>query len=485
MRILDVVLSCASLICYRPSPLPNTRYYWDQTGFQTDLIVLPKVNNMSELSMHVEWSCNLNHPTDARYYPLIPTGNGSFRMRTLALGGSFQPEIDYRRELAGWLHYRRRCQICALPFHHSYRPHQIDFGVLLCHGCHDDYTLSTSISSVLEILSNAWLVLILVVANAQVQELPGLDKLIGKSKDPQWSHHRRSAGLGQWRPFVDDILRKKLGIDFEMALAKQKYLTHLGATLTASRRPTETNRTQLRNEIVVIAKRIWDFGTGNAHIDKAISFARSTFAPTEILQCFLFPPRSLDGSLLTIPFDDSERWLDDPTRLLNSRGIFNRTTHWRNHAAMEMVTKLCDWSSGSYYQAGYGGGVTAWITAADSYHMRRMEKTISADFAIQKLKDENVTSYSYPTTFTSHGQTYRKVIHFERLGVILAKLKIPPMSPVRKEVLKVINKDTVKVAEEVLNERELKMAKEVYFKKLLRVSCVGCPHTSLLAFSPG
>lgn len=300
--------------------------------------------------------------------------------------------------------------------------------------------------------------------------------------DSQWSHHRRSAGLAQWRPFVDEVLRKKLGIDFETALAKQKYLTHLRATLAASRRPTETNRTQLRNEIVVIAKRIWDFGTGNPHINKTIGFARSTFAPTDVLQCFLFPPRSLDGNLLTLPFDDSEGWLEDPTRLLSSREIFSRTTAWKNQAAMEMVTKLCNWSSGDYYQAGNGGAVTTWIKAADHYHVQRMEQTISADFAIQRLRDENAASYNYLAMLTNQGQIYRRVIHFERLGVILAKLKIPPMSPVRKEVF---DKKGVIVAQDMPHERKLEIMGEAYFKKLLRVSCVGCPLTGLLAFPPG
>jgi hypothetical protein len=323
--------------------------------------------------------------------------------------------------------------------------------------------------------------LITLIADAQMQALPGLDKLIAKSTDPQWSHHRRLAGLVQWRPFVDDVLRKKLGIDFETALAKQKYLTHLSATLTASRRPTETNRIRLRQEIVLIAKRIWDFGIGNAHINKAISFARSTFAPTEILHRFLFPARSLDANLLTIPFDDTERWLEDPTRLLNSREIFNRTIAWKSQAATDMIIKLCDWSSPHYYQAGYGGAVSTWIKAADEYHIQRMEQTISADFAIQILKDVDAAFYDQSATFTNQGQIGQKLIRFERLGVILAKLKVPPMSLVRKEVFD----EGAKVVGEVLEERGLKMAKEIYFKKLVRASCVGCPHTGLLAFPPG
>jgi hypothetical protein len=110
-----------------------------------------------------------------------------------------------------------------------------------------------------------------------------------------------------------------------------------------------------------------------------------------------------------------------------------------------------------------------------------MEQTISADFAIQILKDVDAAFYDQSATFTNQGQIGQKLIRFERLGVILAKLKVPPMSLVRKEVFD----EGAKVVGEVLEERGLKMAKEIYFKKLVRASCVGCPHTGLLAFPPG
>jgi hypothetical protein len=184
---------------------------------------------------------------------------------------------------------------------------------------------------------------------------------------------------------------------------------------------------------------------------------------------------------LTILFDDTEHWLEDPTRLLNSWEIFNRTVAWKSQAAADMVINLCDWSSANYYQAGHGGAVSTWINAADEYHIQRMEQTISADFAIQKLKVVNAASYNQSTTFTSQGQIYQNLIRFERLGVMLAKLKVPSMSLVRKEVFD----EGVKVVGEVLEERGLKIAKETYFKRLVRASCVGCPQTGLLAFPTG
>jgi len=237
----------------------------------------------------------------------------------------------------------------------------------------------------------------------------------------------------------------------------------------------------------VRAKRIWEFSSGSSRIHRTIRFARSTFAPTDTLQRFLFPPRSLDAGLLHLPFDASERWLEDPTRLLNSREIFTRTDAWKNQVAMEMIIKLCDWSSIHYHQAGYGGTVTTWVAAADHYHIQRMEQTLSADFAIAKLKEISLSPYGHTATLTNQGTLHRQKLGFERLGVILAKLKIPPMSPVRKQVpnKKYHNKEELKAAGQVLNGHELKMAKEVYFKKLLRACCVGCPRTGSLAFPPG
>ncbi len=107
------------------------------------MVQLPVIADMTELAMKVEWSYDLKHPEHTSFYPLIPTGNGSFRIRNLALGGAFQPEIDYRKEIAGSLHYRKRCQICA-SLVGTLRPFRQEFGVIFCVSCHKSYTLSKS-----------------------------------------------------------------------------------------------------------------------------------------------------------------------------------------------------------------------------------------------------------------------------------------------------------------------------------------------------
>lgn len=98
---------------------------------------------MSELSLDVDWSCDLKHPYNKSNLALVATGNDLFRLRNLALGGQFQPEIDYRQEIAGCLHYQKRCQICAETVDSHLRPFTRDFDILFCKSCHDDYTLST------------------------------------------------------------------------------------------------------------------------------------------------------------------------------------------------------------------------------------------------------------------------------------------------------------------------------------------------------
>lgn len=310
------------------------------------------------------------------------------------------------------------------------------------------------------------------VAASQVAEIPGLDKLVACSKDPVWTEHRRSTTANQWRPLVDDVLRKAVGLDFETALAKQKYLEHLLATSKMLKRPTEANRRRLRHNIVTVAKRLWDFGTGEPRIDNAIKQARSTFAPTEIIERFLFPPRSLDAAQLTEPFDASDGWLGDPTmQLKSSREVLNRSPSWKAMVAVQMINKLCGHHDHpTYYLPGYGGAVTTWVNASEHYHIQRMENTIDVNFAIQKLKDDGRVSYfrRTPPNTQSYISSYEGL--YERLGVILTKLHIPPMQPLRAEQL---------------NERDLALAKNVYFKKLLRVSCVGCPKSGKLAFPRG
>ena len=97
---------------------------------------MPGLMNMSELSLNLDASFDIAHPVDRRFYPTTPT-----RIRVMALGGPFQPWLDYRQELAGHLHYGMRCFIC-LELAGKYRQYKQIWDMTWCIDCYDLYMLS-------------------------------------------------------------------------------------------------------------------------------------------------------------------------------------------------------------------------------------------------------------------------------------------------------------------------------------------------------
>lgn len=93
---------------------------------------------LSELSLNLDFLFDIAHPQDRRFYPTTPT-----RMRVMALGGPFQPWLDYKRELAGHLQYAARCFVC-FEVAGKYRRYMQIWGVNWCTKCYDLYMLSMS-----------------------------------------------------------------------------------------------------------------------------------------------------------------------------------------------------------------------------------------------------------------------------------------------------------------------------------------------------
>src|SRR5271156_6319646 len=154
-------------------------------------------------------------------------------------------------------------------------------------------------------------------ANSAIAEIPYLDNLISGSQDALSSKRKLAYPHRHYLPFVNDVLKKHIGIDYETACAKQKYFEQVLETKSMMKKTVETHRRQLRREIVDAAKKIWD---ANDHPTVAypIFIARNTFAPTHVLPKFLFPARDLEESLLCVPYDDSDVWLEDPTLALKN-----------------------------------------------------------------------------------------------------------------------------------------------------------------------
>jgi hypothetical protein len=85
--------------------------------------------------MNLDFMYDIKHPLDRRFYPTTPT-----RVRVMALGGPFQPWLDYQQELAGHLHYGMRCCIC-LEVVGKCRNYKQIWGMNWCTKCYGHYML--------------------------------------------------------------------------------------------------------------------------------------------------------------------------------------------------------------------------------------------------------------------------------------------------------------------------------------------------------
>jgi hypothetical protein len=117
----------------RTNTLSDDKFYYNDR--QSYRFALPAVSGLSELSMNLDFVFDIKHPQDRRFYPTTPA-----RVRVMALGGPFQPWLDYRQELAGHLHYGMRCCIC-LEVVGKCRGYRQIWDMNWCFKCYDHYML--------------------------------------------------------------------------------------------------------------------------------------------------------------------------------------------------------------------------------------------------------------------------------------------------------------------------------------------------------
>ena len=125
-----------------PSMLPRQRYFWAKSTTAKKLLVLPSINNLSPLAAGLDYTCDIDHPSDKTFYPFIRVSKDLCRLRNMAIGGPFLSHFDYRREIAGHLHYSRRCQICLELLLMDLGEFKVEWDVLFCCRCYRKYTLS-------------------------------------------------------------------------------------------------------------------------------------------------------------------------------------------------------------------------------------------------------------------------------------------------------------------------------------------------------
>jgi hypothetical protein len=358
--------------------------------------------------------------------------------------------MSYRREFAGHMHTTKRCYLCleilTLTQHGGLRSETRAWGMRWCQDCLKQWTIQSE----------------------DMDKVSGLRPLLEKSgEDSKFGSLRvntfKDSTELSWKPYVDAVLRKSIGIDFDTAVAKEEYMRQVSKALTSTRQPVTALRQALRREIVQIAQ---DLSTSPNYDNVPANLAKQTFArPTE-LSIFLFRAGLLYEENMFDPYDPDEAWLSDPTKSLTlSRHVRRKLgdAGWKKQKAKDMLSML-------FHPHIPGGGVTAFEQAARSRHIQRISRNMSADSTIKVLNKEFPPQESpfirTPTCSAADGE-HTTICH---LDVLLAKLYIyrgafhnlPQLSP-----------------------HELKLAKEVYFRKLALQTCITCPHSGLLILLRG
>jgi hypothetical protein len=348
------------------------------------------------------------------------------------------------------LHTGKRCYLCfegfATTSDGGFRNKVEDWDMYWCQDCLKQWTLPSE----------------------DIDKVIGLRSLLDKSEEDLelkslWWARLTDPTEASWKPYVDAVLRKLIGIDFDIAIAKQEYMRQVSKSLTSVKKPITALRQALRRDIIHIAQGL---STSSTYDNVPANLAKRTFAKPAELSTFLFRAGLLDKDRMFEPYDPKEAWLPDPTQGLTSSKKVRRKlgdTTWKTQKATEMLDVLFDAQS-------FGGGVTMFNKAADRYHIRRISNNISADPTIEAINKqfppEKSPFNSSPAYLAPDGH-HRIVCH---LDVLLAKLYVYrgsfPNLP-------------------QLSAHELKLAKEIFFKKLVVQTCNSCPHTGLLVVPRG
>lgn len=435
-----------------PSRSPERLRYAIRTISKSrDKIILPKIDRLSKLSLTlIPNHCN-QHPQNDPHYPLILGCLTPDRVRVLALGGPYEQSISYRRELGGNLHSRHRCYLCFEGFTTNtdkspggFRKEVVAWGMRWCEGCLQQWTISTQEISNFDELHT---VLSKYEENAEIKSV--------------WSSRFRGPFNSSWKPFVDAVLRKHIHMDFDTAVAKNNYTQQVNSSLTAVKQPITTLRRALRQDLVKVAQ---ELSITARYSGVAATLAKSTFVTPTDLPKYLFPAHKLSEEKMFEPYDPDEQWIFDPTMALKSVRDVRRKlgdAMWKSEQARAMLDRL-------FNPRDFGGRVTTFLQAADSWHVRRISKNISADATIIAFNEKYPSPVSpfitTPSSITIEGDEIDC-----HLDVLLSKLFIyrnhhaclPQLSP-----------------------HGLKLAKE-YFKKLALETCAVCPHTGLLSLPRG
>ncbi|KAK4944906.1 hypothetical protein LTR10_015825 [Elasticomyces elasticus] len=347
---------------------------WTHGGLDSSINTLVNLPALRSVNVTAPLYIYMQHLKGTDRIPLLhyavsdtPVGT---RVRTLAIGGPYQVNFNYRRELLGYLLLTRRCNICLeapIVSGTPIQPHEAWHtfgGVELCSLCYPEWTVRTE----------------------QTREIPEAYKYLCRFT-PQsrrmghWSHDRYNPwqnGQVHWRPMVDDFIRQKCGLDFETLLAKQMYFRWLIATLKYINRDRHLyyGRQDFRTNILLEAQHQWRNADARDPLGLRIALLRdNNIIRTADLPNILFRPELIDINALG-PQAPGEEWLDDPVDAIRyTRDVKGgRGITWYSNKAQEMLVRLAE---------GYAGDRCR--DALEKYHVQRLRSNLTSDTILASL----------------------------------------------------------------------------------------------------
>ena len=307
------------------------------------------------------------------------------------------------------------------------------------------------------------------IGAVQVLQIPGLKKLLERYPHPSSVELGLHCSESHYRPVVDDLLKWKIGLDFETAHSMQMYINQLLKTWKGNALSTSLERARrgIRQKIVLAAQEIWSktyltqeeksaFATtnpaGKKRLAKMIIIqARDRWAPTSELGKFLFPSRLLHDTALCVADPQEAEWLPDPTQnIKSSRQVVQINDRWIEDTAHSMINNLVACHRDAIH-------VSTWVKAATDWHVCRLLRDI----------------WSGKYLNLSHGGDHfaqlqqNLALNKNRLEIIARKLRIDPSLPTG-----------------TLTRYERKQA-TACFNKILIARCVACPKHNLLILASG
>ncbi|KAI9835214.1 MAG: hypothetical protein M1838_005368 [Thelocarpon superellum] len=374
------------------------------------------------------------------------------------VGAPYDPIFNYKREMQGWLKMPGCCSVCfnRQTWEGSVRVSR-HWKMQWCDPCLREY--STTMATVKKI----------------PDVFPKLESLTRATIRLGWN--RKTEYF--FAPEIDQLTRRLTGYYCATMRQRQKAVDRLTANHQLERSGIEQRRRMLRWELVRVAERMWEGRDPYSSEDVPVNGAsmlqnqfntpgpaifatyRTRFAPTASLRTFLFAPAALATRPTQLPYTPASGWLADPTRKLRDAEVDAVESPWICDNALEMLTRLTDWTHWDYGQKGHGGFVDTWRNACTQWHLARLEAELRSG-ATQRME------YFSPST-----QLLLKPFR-ARLGLV-PRETLPTLPPRRVGMTADEYRDLARHELLVQNAARRLTAAEKRFVQIARHCCAMCP----------